>query len=251
MQIKRKVDSRIVASRVAAGMQLVKKPVARVEAPVVREGTRGRVLTFVPAPVRVLPRVWAVADASVAVVPTHDDKTVVNGAPKVLPFPTHDDGTVVNGAPGVSPVEAGAPAARLPVVEVAFYRKYTEAMLRRYMRLSMQAGRVPSLMGRELFRGHVSSYRMHSFEDVVIFCYDMEKCLGRLDAWDKELVKRIGLQQYSQGEAAAALGISPTNCALWYFRAVDRLTKMLLEAKLLEPLKSCQEGSGSVTEVKH
>jgi hypothetical protein len=52
--------------------------------------------------------------------------------------------------------------------ELAFYRKYTEGMLRRYVRLSMEAGRAPSLLGREMFRGKVTSYRVHSFEDVVI-----------------------------------------------------------------------------------
>ena len=31
--------------------------------------------------------------------------------------------------------------------ELAFYRKYTEGMLRRYVRLSMEAGRAPSLAG--------------------------------------------------------------------------------------------------------
>jgi len=32
----------------------------------------------------------------------------------------------------------------------------------------MEAGRAPSLLGREMFRGKVTSYRVHSFEDVVI-----------------------------------------------------------------------------------
>ena len=42
--------------------------------------------------------------------------------------------------------------------EVAFYRKYTEGLLRRYVRLSMEAGRAPSLLGREMFRGKVTNY---------------------------------------------------------------------------------------------
>ena len=56
---------------------------------------------------------------------------------------------------------------RPPVPQVAFYRKYTEAMLRRYVRMSMEAGKVPSLLGREMFRAKVTSYRVESFEDVV------------------------------------------------------------------------------------
>ena len=138
-------------------------------------------------------------------------------------------------------VAAGAPAARLkPEVEVAFYRKYTVALLRRYLRLSMEAGRVPSLLGRELFRGHVTSYKVKSFEDVVIFCYDVERCLRRLDEGELDLIKRIALQEYSQGEAAAMLGMSLRHCAQKYARTLDRLTKVLLEARMLEPLKSCQ-----------
>src|SRR3984885_4278345 len=61
------------------------------------------------------------------------------------------------------------------------YRRYTEAILRRYLRMSLEAGRAPSLLGREMFRGQVTSYRVHSFEDVVIFVHDVETCLKKLD----------------------------------------------------------------------
>jgi hypothetical protein len=129
-----------------------------------------------------------------------------------------------------------------PKVELGFYRKYTEAMLRRYLRLSMEAGRVPSVMGREMFRGHVTSYKVRSFEDVVIFCIDVERCLGRLRRQDQQLIQRIALQEYTQGEAAPLLGLSLRQCAVRYGQAVDRLTEILLQTGLLEPLKSCQEG---------
>ena len=120
---------------------------------------------------------------------------------------------------------------------LAFYRKYTEAMLRRYLRLSMQCGRVPSLLGRELFRGNVTHYKMQNFEDVVIFCHDMDRRLNRLD---QQLIKRIALQQYSQGETAGALGLSLRSCVRGYAGALDRLTKMLLADRMLEPQKWCQ-----------
>jgi hypothetical protein len=129
---------------------------------------------------------------------------------------------------------------RLPEVEVAFYRKYTEALLRRYLRMSTEAGRVPSLMGRELFRGHVTSYKVKSFEDVVIFCYDVEKCLKCLDAREQALIKRITLQCYSQGEAAAILGLSLRTCVRMYAQTLDKLTRVLLEMELLKPLEGCQ-----------
>jgi hypothetical protein len=127
-------------------------------------------------------------------------------------------------------------------VELGFYRKYTEALLRRYLKMSMQAGRTPSLMDREMFRGHVSSSKLKSFEDAVIFCIDVERCLGRLRRGDQQLIQRIALQQYTQGEAAPLLGISLRHCVQRYGEAVDRLTEIFLEAKLLEPFRSCQEG---------
>jgi hypothetical protein len=146
----------------------------------------------------------------------------------------------MNVAPGV--VEGRPEGAEAPKVEVAFYRKYTEGMLRRYLRLSMETGRVPSLIGREMFRGNVTSYRVRGFEDVVIFCHDMEKRLARLEPVERELIKRITLQQYTQGETAGMLGMSLRSCIRRYGAAIDRLTGLLLEAGMLEPLKDCQQG---------
>ncbi|MDE1155889.1 MAG: sigma factor-like helix-turn-helix DNA-binding protein [Acidobacteriaceae bacterium] len=122
-----------------------------------------------------------------------------------------------------------------PRPELAFYRKYTEAMLRRYLRVSMESGRVPSLLGRELFRARVTSYKMQSFEDAVIFCFDMERCLAKLNEEEREVIKRVGLQEYSHGEAAAAMGISLRSVVQKYGKALDRLTGILLAARLLEP----------------
>jgi hypothetical protein len=208
---------------------LVRKPVQRAEpGRVIREGSTGRVVT-------VLPQVWAVEETLPD--PTHAQKARMNGAPGVYAAPVPCDPTYAQEAR----MNGAACGVEAPKVEVAFYRKYTEAMLRRYLRLSMQAGRVPSLLGRELFRGHVTSYRVHSFEDVVIFCFDMEKCLGKLERLDQQLIKRIALQQYTQGEAASMLGLSLRSCIRRYGEGLDRLTELLLAARMLEPMKDCQE----------
>jgi hypothetical protein len=63
--------------------------------------------------------------------------------------------------------------------EVAFYRKYTEKLLRRYMRMSFQVGRVPSVLGVDPDKGRVTSYRMEGFEDSVIFCVDVRNALKK------------------------------------------------------------------------
>jgi len=211
-----------VESRQKTGLWLVKKPVAAVGAGVVREGSTGRV---------VLPRVWAVAEGS-------GFRAQGSGLRVADLEPVISEG---DGGGAITPISkcerSGAPA---PLPEMAFYRKYTEALLRRYMRMSMSVGRVPSLMGREVFRGQVSSCRVTSFEDVVIFCYDVEKCLKVLDAQERELIKRIALQSYSQGEACALLGISLRSCVRLYADALDKLTQVLLDSRLLKPLESCQ-----------
>ena len=120
---------------------------------------------------------------------------------------------------------------------VAFYRRYTEGLLRRYLRCSMEAGKVPSLMGKEMFRSKVSSYRMQSFEDIVIFMHDVEKCLGRLDEDQQELIARITLQEYTVAETAELMGRSPKSVIRHYQEAIDRLTRIFLQVDLLEPKK--------------
>jgi Sigma-70, region 4 len=131
---------------------------------------------------------------------------------------------------------------RRPVApELAFYRKYTEGMLRRYVRLSMESGRVPSLIGQEMFRGKVTNYAVNSFEDVVIFVHDVEKCLATLDAEQQVLIRRIALQEFTQGETAALTGLSIRTVNRRYSEALDRLTGIFLKVKLLHPSAACQE----------
>ena len=55
------------------------------------------------------------------------------------------------------------------------YRERTVALLRRYSRISIEVGRLPSILGRELFRSKVTSYRMSSFEDGVISCTTLSR----------------------------------------------------------------------------
>jgi DNA-directed RNA polymerase specialized sigma24 family protein len=137
-----------------------------------------------------------------------------------------------------------------PPPELAFYRKYTEAMLRRYASMSMEAGRVPSLLGREMFRAKVTNYVVQSFEDVVIFVHDVEKCVAKLDKLEQILIRRIGVQQYTQAEVSAMTHLSLRTVLRQYPRALDRLTEIFLEVKLLEPRIACQEAEAGGIEVR-
>ena len=93
------------------GLMLVPRRVRQAEeGQVIREGSTGRVVARVSNALN-LPRVWAVAERVAAI------------------------------EPELTAEESGEAK-----VELAFYRKYTEGMLRRYLRLSMQAAQRSCLL---------------------------------------------------------------------------------------------------------
>jgi hypothetical protein len=133
-------------------------------------------------------------------------------------------------------------------VTITAYRGRTLALLRRYFHMSLDVGRLPSLLGREFFRARVTSYHMHSFEDVVILVHDVERCLERLDDFSRSLVARIVLQDYNWDETALLMNCSRRTVARRFPRILDRLSEIFLG--LLRPFPSasghvapaCQEG---------
>jgi hypothetical protein len=120
-----------------------------------------------------------------------------------------------------------------PVISLAFYRKHTESMLRRYLYASMQVGRTPSILGEPVARGWASSRPVRTFEDAVIFVLDVEMCLNQLGSLDRQMLSRIVLQEYTQSEAAPLLGMSVRAISYKFPQALDRLTEKLLETGLL------------------
>ena len=98
----------------------------------------------------------------------------------------------------------------------------------------MSVGRMPALLGHDAFRGKMSTYRVTSFEDSVIYVYDIEKCLKKLDGFSQELIRRIALQEYTQVEAAGLLRVSLRTIVRKYGEAIDSLTQVFLEHRLLD-----------------
>jgi hypothetical protein len=134
---------------------------------------------------------------------------------------------------GDTQTEAAVETTAEPTVTYAFYRKHTEKLLRRYLYASLQVGRSPNLLGDSVGRGWVSSRRVRTFEDALIFVLDVERCLNRLSATDRQLISRIVLQEYTHTEAAELIGISARSVYTKFPRAIDRLTERLVEADLL------------------
>ncbi len=123
--------------------------------------------------------------------------------------------------------------AKAPDISLAFYRKHTESILRRYLYASSVVGRTPELLRDSVGRGWASSRPIRSFEDAVIFVLDVESCINKLNALDRGLLMRIVLQDYTQAETAEMLGLSLRNVTCKFPVAMDRLTRYLLDAGLL------------------
>jgi DNA-directed RNA polymerase specialized sigma24 family protein len=116
------------------------------------------------------------------------------------------------------------------------YRRKTTTLLRRYMQWSLEAGRLPSLLGRELFRAKSSVHAVVTFEDRVIFIHDMERCLERLAGFDREIIARVVLQEHEHWQAAKLLQCTRKTIARRLPEVLDELSEALLKARLLTPL---------------
>ncbi len=113
------------------------------------------------------------------------------------------------------------------------YRPYTRALLRRYFRVSVDIGRLPSILGGLCFRARVSSYRLNTFEDAVIFVHDIERAFERVERHYLEIIAGVILLEHSIPEAALRLGITVQRAERRYSAALDSLSSVLLEAGLL------------------
>jgi DNA-directed RNA polymerase specialized sigma24 family protein len=118
------------------------------------------------------------------------------------------------------------------------YRDRTVGLLKRYVRLSIEVGRLPSLLGREFFRTRITSYRMTTFEDAVILVHDVERCLNQLDGFSQKVITKVVLQEYTQGEAARILKCWRRTIGRRLPDALDQLSQLFLEGGLLKRLGS-------------
>ena len=172
--------------------------------------------------------------------------------------PSHEDGSIPTRSSEAEVQEGAAVESSLPEEiqppssdpDLWLYRDRTVALLRRYLRLSIEVGRMPALLGREIFRSRVTSYKASSFEDSVIFVHDIERSLEQLDEFDQQLIARIVLQEYSKEEAGRILGCGYRTVERLFPEALDHVSEILLDRQILtgvpstkpEVKKSCQEG---------
>lgn len=127
------------------------------------------------------------------------------------------------------------------ISNLAAYRPYTRALLRRYFRMAVDIGRLPSILGGLCFRARVSCYKLNTFEDAVIFVHDIERVFERIERHLLEIIAGVVLLDYSVPEAALRLGITVQRAERRYSAALDSLATVLIEVGLLRPIFASQE----------
>ncbi len=121
------------------------------------------------------------------------------------------------------------------------YRERTVALLRRYVRVALETGRLPSMVGKEFFRAKVTAYRSVTFEDRVIFVSDVEKILNSLEYWDQQLIARLILQEHSHEQAAKLLHCDRKTIGRRLPEVIDMLSESFLQVGLLVAVSSSGE----------
>src|SRR5271155_5637609 len=174
-----------------------------------------------------------------AVGPPADEQSAGEVSPESAAWPVLPAHNFPAGLPDA--VEQEDPLDRNP--DLWLYRKRTVGLLRRYLRFSIETGRLPSLLGREFFRAKVTYYTAATFEDRVIFVRDVENCLNRLTYWDQQLIARIILQEYGQEQAARILHCSRSKVARRLSEVIDLLSEDFLRVGLLTGMPSRREFS--------
>ena len=84
----------------------------------------------------------------------------------------------------------------------------------------------------------------------MIFVHDVERSLEELNEFEKKLIAKIVLQQYSKEEAGRLLGCGYRTVERLFPEALDRISEILLRREILTGLpktkqevrKSCQGG---------
>ena len=128
--------------------------------------------------------------------------------------------------------------------DLAPYRNHTVALLRRYFRMAHEVGRMPSILGREVFRAKVTDYRASSLEEAVIFVHDVERCLDKVRPFSRAIIGRIILQDFTHEEAARLLGCVERTVRRRLREALDEVSVVFLGCGLLVE-KPCQEAKTS------
>jgi hypothetical protein len=119
--------------------------------------------------------------------------------------------------------------------EYSIFRAHTLNLLQHYLRLSLDYGRIPSVLGGLVTRARVSHTKMHTMEDDTIFIHDMSRCLEReLAEEELRLMALIVFMDHTFDEAAAMQGYSLRQTYRMFYELMDRLTRAFFDREFLD-----------------
>lgn len=113
-------------------------------------------------------------------------------------------------------------------------RVQTVVMLHRFFRTALQVGRMPSLLGREIFRSRTANLPARAFEDAVVFVCDVERCLRSLESQEQKLIGFCILAEHPEWEAARRFHLSQSDVSRRLNRALDLLHETFCRLGLLK-----------------
>jgi DNA-directed RNA polymerase specialized sigma24 family protein len=126
--------------------------------------------------------------------------------------------------------------AEMAEIDLWLYRARTVALLRRYGHVSVEVGRLPSLLGREFFRSRLTPYSVKNFEDAIVFVTDMERSLAGLSDFERKLLAMNILEEYTVAEISTFFRLSQRTIERLLRETIDELSRTLLGKGLLDGL---------------
>ena len=122
--------------------------------------------------------------------------------------------------------------------EYSIFRKHTLKLLQHYLRLSLDYGRIPSVLGGESMRARVSHTKMHTIEDDTIFIHDMSRCLEKeLNEDELRLMALVVFMDFTFEEASEKRGYSIRQTYRMFYDLMDPLTRAFFVRGFLDQEK--------------
>lgn len=138
----------------------------------------------------------------------------------------------------------------MPAIEYsAEYVKAEQAkrVLHQFYRACLQIGRMPSVLGGEIFRSRPENHRPSALEDLVAKVVDVERFLEGLEPFERRVVGMVVLRGYSEHFAARRLRRSQSEVSRAYWRGILALYGTLERCGYLQALP---EGTPAILEAE-
>ena len=114
----------------------------------------------------------------------------------------------------------------------------TMTLLHGYFRKALLIGRMPSLLGREVFPARMQGRSVGAFEDTVLFVCDVDRCLMGLEPLDQRLVAYCILEDHTEWDAARQFHRSQSDVSRRLHSTLDLLHDTFCRLGLLKPMEA-------------